>query len=49
MMQVDIYFFDHTDCLELGHKDSPSDYGIEVWNDIIENYIKNANELNEVV
>lgn len=45
MMQIDIYFFDHTECFELGHKDSPSDHGIVVWNEIIENYIKNANEL----
>ena len=49
MLQVDMYFFDHTECLELGHKDSPSDHGIEVWNEIIENYIKNVEELNEVV
>ena len=49
MMQVDIYFFDHTECLELGPKDSPSDHGITVWNEIIENYIKNVNELDEVV
>lgn len=45
MMQIDVYFFDHTECLELGHKDSPSDHGIDVWNQIIANYIKNANEL----
>lgn len=49
MMQVDIYFFDHTDCLDLGHKDSPSDHGIEVWNEIIENHIKSADELDEVI
>ena len=47
MMQIDIYFFDHTECLELGPKDSPSDHGIEVWNEIIENYIKNINELED--
>ena len=47
MMQVDVYFFDHTDCLELGPKDSPSDHGIEVWNEIIKNHIKNINELEE--
>ena len=47
MMQVDVYFFDHTDCLELGPKDSPSDHGITVWHEIIENHIKNINELEE--
>jgi hypothetical protein len=47
MMQVDMYYFDHTECLELGPKDSPSDHGIEVWNEIIENYIKNADELED--
>ena len=47
MMQVGVYFFDHTDCLELGPKDSPSDHGIEVWNEIIENHIKNINELED--
>lgn len=45
MMQVDVYFFEHTECLELGSKDSPSDHGIKVWNEIIENYVKNINEL----
>jgi hypothetical protein len=49
MMQVDMYYFDHTECLELGSRDAPSDHGIEVWNEIIENYIKNANELDEVI
>jgi DNA primase len=49
MMQVNMYYFDHTECLELGPKDAPSDHGIEVWNEIIENYIKNANELDEVI
>ena len=49
MIQIDMYYFDHTDCLELGHKDSPSDHGIEVWNEIIENHIKNADELDEVI
>lgn len=48
MMQVDVYYFDHTECLELGPKDSPSDHGIEVWNEIIKNYIKNADELEEL-
>ena len=48
MMQFDVYFFDHTECLELGHKDSPSDHGIKVWNEIIENHIKNINELEEL-
>ena len=47
MMQVDVYFFDHTECLELGPKDSPSDHGIEVWNEIIENHIKNISELED--
>lgn len=47
MMQVEIYFFDHTDCLALGPKDSPSDHGIKVWNEIIENHIKNINELRD--
>lgn len=45
MMQVDVYFFDHTECLELGPKDSPSDHGIKVWNEIIENNIKDVKEL----
>lgn len=49
MMQVDMYYFDHTECLELGPKDAPSDHGIEVWSEIIENYIKNADELEDVV
>ena len=47
MIQMDIYFFDHTDCLELGPKDSPSDHGIEIWNEIIKNNIKNINELED--
>ena len=45
MIQIDMYFFDHTECLELNHKDSPSDHGIEVWNEIVENNIKNVSEL----
>lgn len=45
MMHVDIYFFDHTECLLLDHKASPSDYGIEVWNEIVENHIKHIDEL----
>ena len=49
MMQIDIYFFDHTECLELGPKDSPSDHGITVWNEIIENNIKHISELDEDV
>lgn len=47
MKQIDVYFFDHTDCLALGHKDSPSDHGIEVWNEIIENNIKHISELKD--
>lgn len=47
MMQVDIYFFDHTECLEIGPKDSPSDNGIEVWNKIVDNHIKNIDELED--
>lgn len=47
MMQVDMYFFDHTECFALFPKDSPSDHGIDVWNEIIANNIKNANELQE--
>jgi DNA primase len=47
MMDVEIYFFDYRDCLELGEKDSPSDHGIETWNYIIENHIENINELEE--
>ena len=49
MMQVDVYFFDHTECLEIGPKDSPSDHGKEVWDEIINNYIKNIDELDEVI
>lgn len=45
MKQIDMYFFDHTDCLSLGYKDSPSDHGIDVWNEIIENNIKHISEL----
>lgn len=45
MMEVDIYFFDYRDCIDIGPKESPSDNGVEVWNDIIENNIKNIKEL----
>lgn len=45
MMDIKIYFFDYRDCLELGPKDSPSDHGIKVWNEIIENNIKDITEL----
>lgn len=48
MMQIEIYFFDHTNCLSLLNGDSPSDHGIELWNDIIKNHIKNANELEDL-
>ena len=47
MMDVKIYFFDYRDCLELGPKDSPSDHGIKVWNEIIENNIKDITELDK--
>jgi hypothetical protein len=49
MMQVEMYYFDHTECLELGPKDSPSDHGIVVWDEIVKNYIKNADELEDVI
>lgn len=45
MFDIDIYFFDYRDCLDIGSKESPSDNGIEVWNEIIENNIKNINKL----
>ena len=45
IFNVPIYFFDYRDCLELGAKDSPSDHGIKVWNEIIENNIKDIAEL----
>lgn len=48
MMEIDIYFFDYRDCLDIGPKESPSDNGIEVWNNIIENHIKNINELEDI-
>lgn len=45
MFDIDVYFFDYRDCLEVGPKESPSDNGIETWNEIIENNIKSINEL----
>lgn len=47
MMQVDMYYFDYTDCLLLGNKDAPSDHGIEIWNEIVENHIKHISELED--
>ena len=49
MMQIDVYFIDHTECLELGPKDSPSDHGRVVWDEIIENNIKNIDELEDEI
>lgn len=48
MRDIDVYFFDHTDCILLGEKDSPSDHGIEVWSEIVENHIKNIDELQTI-
>ena len=45
MFNIDLYFFDYRDCIDIGPKESPSDNGIEVWNEIVENNIKNINEL----
>ena len=45
MREVDIKFFDYRDCLLLNKKDSPSDHGLEVWNDIVEHNIKDIKEL----
>ena len=45
MFDIDIYFFDYRDCLDIGPKESPSDNGIEMWNEIIANNIKHVNEL----
>lgn len=48
MLQVDMYFFDHTDCLLLNYGDSPSDHGVAIWNEIIENHIRSVDELKGV-
>lgn len=45
LFNISIKFFDYRDCLDIGEKDSPSDNGIDVWNDIIENYLKDINEI----
>ena len=48
MMEIDIYFFDYRDCLDIGCKESPSDNGIDTWNEIVENHIKNIDELEDI-
>lgn len=44
---IKIKFFDYRGCLEVGEKDSPSDNGINAWNIIVDNYIKDIDILSE--
>lgn len=47
MMDVGIKFFDWRDCNLLGEKDSPSDHGKNIFDDIVNNYVKDISELEE--
>jgi hypothetical protein len=45
MRELDIFYFDWTDCLCLDEKASPVDEGKEIFEEILQNYIKTADEL----
>ena len=47
MRRVNIKWFDYRDCISIGNKDSPSDYGKETWDEIIQENIKDIKELDE--
>lgn len=47
MRQVDIKWFDYRDCITIGSKDSPSDCGKKVWDEIVRENIKDITELDE--
>lgn len=45
MRELDIFYFDWTDCLCLDEKASPVDEGKEIFEEILQNHIKSADEL----
>lgn len=47
MRQINIKWFDYRDCISIGSKDSPSDYGKEIWDEIVRENIKDIEELDE--
>jgi hypothetical protein len=47
MREVNIKWFDYRDCISIGSKDSPSDYGKEIWDEIVRENIKDIEELDE--
>lgn len=47
MRQVNIKWFDYRDCISIGSKDSPSDHGKAVWDEIISENIKDIKELDK--
>ena len=47
IFDISVKFFDYRFCFDVGEKESPSDNGIEIWNEIIENYIRDTDELTE--
>ena len=47
IFNIGIYFFDYRECPLVKNKESPSDNGIEVWDEIVNKYIKNIKELRE--
>ena len=47
MREVNLKWFDYRDCISIGSKDSPSDYGREVWDEIIQENIKDISQLDK--
>jgi DNA primase len=47
MRQVNIKWFDYRDCITIGSKDSPTDGGKEIWDEIVQENIKDIKELDE--
>jgi DNA primase len=47
MRQVNIKWFDYRDCITIGSKDSPSDHGKKIWDEIVRENIKDIKTLDE--
>jgi DNA primase len=47
MREIKLKWFDYRDCITIGSKDSPSDCGKKVWDEIVRENIKDIKELDE--
>ena len=47
LREVNLKWFDYRDCISIGSKDSPSDHGKEIWDEIVRENVKDIKDLDK--